>query len=82
MQKLWEGAREVWQGTVREEGRRTLKGTEESIRYIIKHGGKKAVREADDVVQRRKAREAVKKVRDALERMGGRDSGGDEKDSV
>ena len=82
MQKLWEGAREAWQGTVREEGRRTLKGTEESIRFIIEHGGKKAVREADDVVQRRKAREAVREVRDALERMGGRGSGGDEKDSV
>jgi len=81
MQKLWEGAREAWQGTVREEGRRTLKSTEESIRFIIGNGGKKTVSEADDVVQRRKAREAVKKVRDALVRMddGG---GGDGKDSV
>lgn len=75
MQKLWEGAREAWQGTVREEGRRTLKGTEESIRFIIKNGGSKTVGEKDDVVQRREAREAVRGVREALERMNAGEKG-------
>ncbi|EFQ84869.1 hypothetical protein PTT_20363 [Pyrenophora teres f. teres 0-1] len=75
MQKLWEGAREAWQGTVREEGRRTLKGTEESIRFIIKNGGSKTVGEKDDVVQRREAREAVRGVREALERMSAGEKG-------
>jgi hypothetical protein len=70
MQKLWEGARESWQGTVREEGRRTLKGTEEGVRFIIRSAGKKVVDEDDDVLERRAAREAVQKVREALERMG------------
>ncbi|KAG9376344.1 hypothetical protein A1F94_012891 [Pyrenophora tritici-repentis] len=80
MQRLWEGAREAWQGTVREEGRRTLKGTEESIQFIIKNGGSKTVSEKEDVVQRRKAREAVMAVREALDRMsGGGDGDGDGK---
>lgn len=69
MQKLWEGGREAWQSTVREEGRRTLKSTEESVRHIISNGGNKGVAEDEDVVDRRAAREAVKKVREALERM-------------
>lgn len=69
MQKLWEGAREAWESTVREEGRRTLKSTEESVRYVISNDGKKEVAEDEDVIERRAAREAVKKVREALERM-------------
>jgi hypothetical protein len=71
MQKLWEGARESWQGTVREEGRRTLKGTEEGVRFIIRNKGKEERGEDEEVVERRTAREAVSKVREALERMGG-----------
>jgi hypothetical protein len=74
MQKLWEGARESWQGTLREEGRRTLKGTEEGVRMIIRSGGKEEV-EDEGVVERRSAREAVARVREALEKM--RRSGGE-----
>jgi hypothetical protein len=74
MQKMWEGARESWAATVREEGRRTLKGTEETVRMIIKRKeredlGLGAV-EDDGVRDRREAREAVKKVREALDRIG------------
>jgi hypothetical protein len=69
MQKLWEGARESWQGTVREEGRRTLKGTDEGVRFIIRSAGKKVVDEDDDVLERRATREAVQKITEALERM-------------
>lgn len=69
MQKLWEGARESWQGTVREEGRRTLKATEDLVRLIIrsKEQGKAQVDEG--AVERRQAREAVKAVREALANM-------------
>ncbi|XPT03553.1 hypothetical protein M3J09_012644 [Ascochyta lentis] len=69
MQKLWEGARESWQGTVREEGRRTLKATEDLVRLIIrsKEQGKAAVDEG--AIERRQAREAVKAVREALAKM-------------
>jgi hypothetical protein len=73
MQKLWEGSRESWESTVREEGRRTLKGTEEAVRLIIRRKeredlGLSAV-EDGGVKDRRKAREAVAKVREALEKM-------------
>jgi hypothetical protein len=69
MQKTWEKARAEWQGTVREEGRRTLKTTEELVRLIIrgKEAGTKVVDESAD--ERRAAREAVRKVREALSRM-------------
>jgi hypothetical protein len=70
MQKLWEGARESWEDTLREEGRRTLKGTEERVRFIIRNGGKEYV-EDESVAERRAAREAVTKVREALERING-----------
>lgn len=68
MQKLWEGAREMWQGEVREEGRRTLKYTEELVRLIVRNS---KVKEGEDegVKERRAAREAVQRVREALERM-------------
>ncbi|USP72848.1 hypothetical protein yc1106_00122 [Curvularia clavata] len=71
MQKIWEGARESWQVTVKEEGRRTLKSTEESVRFIIENTEKKEVAEPEDVAERRAAREAVLRVREALERVGG-----------
>ena len=71
LQKLWEGSRESWQSTVREEGRRTLKGTEEVVRTILRSSGKKGgVEEDDGVRERREAREAVRKVREALENIG------------
>ncbi|KAH7071303.1 hypothetical protein BKA63DRAFT_517701 [Paraphoma chrysanthemicola] len=74
MQKLWEGAREVWEGTAREEGRLTLKKTEEVVRMIVKAEERRraglTVDEDEGVKERRKAREAVKKVREALERVG------------
>lgn len=70
MQKLWEGARETWQGTAREEGRRTLKGTEDIVRLIVKSRGVKKELEAEGAAERREAREAVRKVREALERIG------------
>lgn len=75
MQKLWEGARDSWEGTVREEGRRTLKSTEDLVRLIIKNKemeGRGVVREHEGVRERRLAREAVGKVREALARMEGK----------
>ncbi|KAF1918841.1 hypothetical protein BDU57DRAFT_511589 [Ampelomyces quisqualis] len=73
MQKLWEGARESWEGTVREEGRRTLKGTEEAVRMVIRNKERLdaglVAGEDEGVVERRRVREAVGKVREALERI-------------
>ena len=74
MQRLWEGARETWEATVREEGRRTLKTTEELVRFIIctkdRDDAMGGVVEEEGVLERRKAREAVGRVRQALERIG------------
>jgi hypothetical protein len=75
MQTLWEGARSKWRVDVREEGRRTLKGTEEGVRLIVRGtGGRDGMEVVEDedagVVERRAAREAVGRVRRALERMG------------
>lgn len=69
MQKLWEGARDSWQGTVREEGRRTVKATEDLVRFIIrsKEQGKAQVDEG--AAERRQAREAIGAVREALADM-------------
>ncbi|KAH9882355.1 hypothetical protein J1614_000591 [Plenodomus biglobosus] len=79
MQKLWEGARESWQGTVREEGRRTLKRTEDVVRLIVEKtdlgagaGAAAAVRD-DGVKERARAREAVRRVKDALDSSAGAD---------
>ena len=66
MQKLWEGARESWQGTVREEGRRTLKGTEDLVRLIVRSKEQGRVQVDEGALERRQAREAVKAVREAL----------------
>ncbi|KAH6220488.1 hypothetical protein HBI42_085450 [Parastagonospora nodorum] len=76
MQKLWEGSRESWEGTVREEGRRTLKATEETVRLIMRNKQREdaglGLVEADGAKERRVAREAVKQVREALERLEGK----------
>ncbi|KAF2179855.1 hypothetical protein K469DRAFT_640682 [Zopfia rhizophila CBS 207.26] len=67
-QKLWETARSTWQADVREEGRKALKHTEDSIRLIAK-ASETPKFEPQDVKQRRAAREAVSRVRAALEKM-------------
>ena len=69
MQKLWEGARESWQGTVREEGRRTLKGTEDLVRMIVRSKEQGRAQVDEGALERRRAREAVKAVREALANM-------------
>jgi hypothetical protein len=73
MQKLWEGSRESWEATVREEGRRTLKDTEEAVRSIVRRKEREdlglSATEDDSVREKRHAREAIKKVRDALDKM-------------
>jgi len=68
MQKVWEGARADWQVEVREEGRKTLKFTEDMVRWIVKGSAKKVV-ESEGVAQRRRARDAVERVREVLRKM-------------
>ncbi|PSN74420.1 hypothetical protein BS50DRAFT_539665 [Corynespora cassiicola Philippines] len=68
LQKRWEGGREMWQGEVREEGRRALKQTEDLVRLIISNS-KKPIVEDTGIKDRRLAREAVERVRAALEKV-------------
>ncbi|KAF2462771.1 uncharacterized protein BDR25DRAFT_308152, partial [Lindgomyces ingoldianus] len=65
MQKLWERARGLWQAEVREEGRKTLKVVEEGVRVIVE-GYERPIVEDVGVERRRRAREVVGKVREAL----------------
>lgn len=68
MQKVWEKAREDWQVEVREDGRKTLKFTEDLVRWIVK-GSEKNVEDSESVMRRRRAREAIEKVREVLKKL-------------
>ncbi|KAH8731945.1 hypothetical protein GQ44DRAFT_670644 [Phaeosphaeriaceae sp. PMI808] len=74
MQKLWEGARESWEGTVREEGRRTLKRTEEVVRLIIQNAEreKRGLGVGDEAAleERKRVSEVVGRVREELKKLG------------
>lgn len=72
MQNLWETTRRMWEEEVREEGRKTLKGTEEEVRWIVKGWENRSAKDKntdDNVAERRAAREAVGRVRNVLEKM-------------
>ncbi|KAF1994850.1 hypothetical protein P154DRAFT_557060, partial [Amniculicola lignicola CBS 123094] len=69
MQTLWQEGRQLWEAEVREEGRRTLKKTEDAVRLIVK-GQQEPVESSETVRRRREAREAVGRVREILARMG------------
>lgn len=63
-QTKWETARRFWEKEVREEGRTTLRETEELLRTVIREGG----REVEDITER-DAREAISKARRVLEEV-------------
>ena len=68
MQKLWEGARSVWESRLREDGRTTLKSTEEGDSAVIRAGGIEGGVDQDNEKreERREARERVARVLAAL----------------
>ena len=65
LQRRWEDARVVWMGAVREEARRVLKTVEDTLKRVVREGGKPKGDEAG-VEERRLARVAVEDVREAL----------------
>ena len=67
LQRRWEGARRAWRDTVREEGRSVLRHVEGVWRDSIERGGEEAVDEGVEAKEMRVAREAVQRVRDAIE---------------
>ena len=66
LQRKWEGARRVWKETVREEGKRVLRTAEKGWRGYIEQGGAEVSDRSFEVQERKAAREAVQRVRDAL----------------
>ncbi|KAF6837117.1 hypothetical protein CPLU01_03229 [Colletotrichum plurivorum] len=70
MQKKWETARTYWEGEVREEGRKAVRGVEQSVAEALE--GRPEAEEGRDVEgaeELRRARELVEKAEDALRRL-------------
>lgn len=67
MQKKWEAGRSFWEGEVREEGRKAVRGAEESVASVLQNGGSSSVDEGAEELQ--KTRDLVAKAEDALARM-------------
>lgn len=65
IQKKWETARGFWEGEVREEGRKAVRGTEKSIAQAL--NGEEVNGQGSDELQ--KTRELIAKAEDALARM-------------
>jgi hypothetical protein len=68
LQGKWETARSNWESTLREEGRKALSQTERSIRLILETGGRPAP-DPEEIQEQSRARDAVKRVNEALRRL-------------
>ena len=68
LQKRWEGARSVWQATLREQGKDVLRRAEGQLREVIRDGGRVGMDEAE-TEQRRAAKKAIDDVRLALKEL-------------
>lgn len=68
LQSKWSSARETWEGSVMEEGRRILRDVEVRMREMVRNGGRKIVdeREAED---RKLVLQRLEGVRNALEKL-------------
>lgn len=68
LQTKWSSARESWEGSVMEAGRKILRDVEERMREMVRNGGRKAVddREVED---RRLVLQRLERVRNALEKL-------------
>ena len=68
LQKKWERARAFWQGELREEGRKTLRGTEQAMRTALNTQAAPA-EEALDSLMRNEARQSVERAIKALTKL-------------
>lgn len=68
LQSKWSSAREKWEGSVMEEGRRVLRELEYRMREMVKNGGRKVVDERE-VEDRRLVLQRLEGVRNALEKL-------------
>ncbi|OLN86853.1 hypothetical protein CCHL11_04552 [Colletotrichum chlorophyti] len=67
LQKKWETARTYWEGEVREEGRKAVRGVEQSVADAL--DGPRDQETVEGSEELRKARELVEKAKDALKRL-------------
>ncbi|KAK8238660.1 hypothetical protein HDK77DRAFT_274840 [Phyllosticta capitalensis] len=74
LQKKWEKARNEWEGVVREEGRVALREAESWVRDVVRDagGGKSKVEADEGAEERRRARDAVERVWEAVRRLDAR----------
>ncbi|KAF7551477.1 hypothetical protein G7Z17_g4970 [Cylindrodendrum hubeiense] len=68
LQKKWESARGFWEGEVREEGRKAVRGAEESVAEVL-GGGKLVKVSTEGTEELDKVRKMVATAEDALSRM-------------
>ncbi|ETS77202.1 hypothetical protein PFICI_11076 [Pestalotiopsis fici W106-1] len=69
MQKQWETARSFWEGEVREEGRKAVRGVETSVEKVLKQSedvDATPVAENEELIR---ARDLVEKATEALDRL-------------
>ncbi|KAF4120765.1 hypothetical protein GMORB2_2769 [Geosmithia morbida] len=71
MQKKWERARDFWQGEVREEGRKAVRGVEDSVAKVLEGDVNALTQDADlpTPEELQKARDLVAQAKEALSRM-------------
>jgi hypothetical protein len=67
MQRKWEAARSFWEGEVREEGRKAVRGAEESVAAVLENNG--GSNETLDTGELQKTRGLIARAEDALARM-------------
>lgn len=68
LQKKWDAARSFWEGEVREEGRKAVRGAEDSVAEVLVGGGKHETT-LEGTEELDKVREMVAKAEDALVRL-------------
>jgi hypothetical protein len=68
LQSKWEGAREFWQGELREEGRKALMGSQEDVRGALER--RKGKVDAQEVKDLKKAVDAVERAILAVDEIG------------
>ncbi|KAI4594907.1 hypothetical protein KJ359_007430 [Pestalotiopsis sp. 9143b] len=69
MQKQWEAARDFWEGEVREEGRKAVRGVETSVEKVLRRPEDASGAPVADNEELVKARQLVEKATEALGRL-------------
>jgi hypothetical protein len=69
MQKQWEAARDFWEGEVREEGRKAVRGVEKSVDKVLRGPEDAEVSSVAENQELVKARQLVEKATEALGRL-------------